>query len=175
MLIALIIIIVVIVAALLLYGLMQSPSFSVVREADFNASQAKVFDQLNDFRNWTAWSPWEGMDPNLKRTYSGADAGVGAHYAWVGNKKVGEGVMHITQSEKPNRMQLDLNFIKPFQASNITEFTLTPKDKGTHLKWEMRGTRPFLFRVLSFVFDMDKIVGKDFEKGLASIKTIVEK
>ena len=168
-------IIILAVAAILIMGAMQSAAFSVVREADIKATPAKVFAQINDFHNWSAWSPWEKMDPDLKRTFTGAASGVGSKYAWIGNKKVGEGNMEITHSEASKRMQLDLHFIKPFQADNVTEFTLVPATGGTHVKWEMRGNKPFMMRVMSIFMDMDKIVGKDFEAGLSNLKSIVEK
>jgi len=175
MLLWVVLLVVILVAALLIYGALQPAAFSVVREADYNAPAEQVFAQLNDFRNWSGWSPWEKMDPDLKRKFGDKSAGVGAEYSWIGNKKVGEGNMEITESEPSKRMQLDLNFIKPFQASNVTEFTLTPHGSGTHLKWEMRGNRPFMFRVMGMFFSMDKIVGGDFEKGLVNLRGIVEK
>ena len=172
---AVLLIILAIIAALLIYGVLSPADFSVVRSADYNASAAKVFENINDFRKWAAWSPWEKMDPNLQRSFSGAASGAGAKYAWVGNKKVGEGSMEITDSEASNRMQLDLHFHKPFKADNVTEFTLTPNGSMTNLKWEMRGKRPFMFRVMGLVMSMDKIVGGDFEKGLNNLREIVEK
>ena len=167
-------IIIAIVAALLIYGALQPADFSVSRAADFNAAPSKVFENINDFHKWSAWSPWEKMDPHLQRSFSGATSGVGAKYAWVGNKKVGEGSMEITHSEASQRMQLDLHFLKPFKADNVTEFTLVPKGNQTNLHWEMRGKKPFVMRVMGVFFNMDKIVGADFEKGLAGLKTIVE-
>ncbi len=175
MLFWIILIIIVLVALVLIYGVSQPAGFSVVREADFNATPKTVFSQINDFHNWSAWSPWEKMDPDMKREFSGAASGVGAKYAWVGNKKVGQGNMEITNSVPSKNMQLDLNFIKPFQASNVTEFTLTPNGKGTHVKWEMRGRAPFMFRVMGMFFSMDKIVGTDFERGLANLRGVVDK
>jgi hypothetical protein len=174
MLFWIILIVIVLVALVLIYGVSQPAGFSVVREADFNATPKMVFSQINDFHNWSAWSPWEKMDPDMKREFSGSASGVGAKYAWVGNKKVGQGNMEITNSVPSKNMQLDLNFIKPFQASNVTEFTLTPNGKGTHLKWEMRGRAPFVFRVMGMFFSMDKIVGTDFERGLANLRGIVD-
>jgi uncharacterized protein YndB with AHSA1/START domain len=168
-------IVILLIAALLIYAALQSSAFSIVREADFKASPAEVFANLNDFHKWAAWSPWEKMDPNLQRSFSGSTAGVGAKYSWVGNKKVGEGNMEITHSEAAKRMQLDLNFIKPFQASNVTEFTLSPASGGTHVKWEMRGQKPYMMKVMSLFMDMDKMVGKDFEAGLANLRGVVEK
>ncbi|MDE2383606.1 MAG: SRPBCC family protein [Alphaproteobacteria bacterium] len=164
-----------IVAFVLIYGSAQPSAFSVVREADIKASPAEVFAQINDFHHWSAWSPWEKLDPAMQRSFSGASSGVGAKYSWVGNKKVGEGNMEITASEPARRMQLDLHFIKPFQADNVTEFTLSPATGGTHVKWEMRGHKPFMMRVMGLVMDMDKMVGKDFEAGLANLRAQVEK
>ena len=167
-------IIVAIIAALLIYGALQPQDFSVSRAADFSATPSKVFENINDFQKWSAWSPWEKMDPNLQRSFSGTTSGAGAKYAWVGNKKVGEGSMEITQSEPSKRMQLDLHFLKPFKADNVTEFTLMPKGNQTKVLWEMRGKKPFVMRVMGIFFNMDKIVGADFEKGLANLKTVVE-
>ena len=175
MLFWIIIIVIALVVLVLIYGISQPAGFSVVREADFDATPKKVFDQINDFHNWQAWSPWEKMDPNMQRSFSGEASGVGAKYAWVGNKKVGEGNMEITDSEAARRMQLDLHFVKPFQADNVTEFTLTPQGKGTHVKWEMRGRAPFIFRVMRMFFSMDKIVGTDFENGFANLRGVVDK
>ena len=169
------IIIALLIAAVLLYAALAEKTFSVVREADFSATPAQVFPLLNNFKNWGSWSPWEAMDPDLKRDYSGAEEGVGAKYGWTGNKKVGTGNMEITHSDKSKRVQLNLNFIQPFEAHNITEFTLTPAGQGTHLKWEMRGNRPYMIRLMGLVMSMDKMVGKDFEKGLANMKAQVDK
>ena len=163
------------IALVLIYGWLQPASFAVSREADYNTTPAKVFAQINDFKNWAQWSPWEKMDPTMQRSYTGAAKGVGSKYAWIGNKKVGQGSMEITHSEAAKNMQLDLHFVKPFQARNVTEFTLTPKGKQTNLKWEMRGAKPFMMRVLGAFFNMDKIVGSDFEKGLANLRGVVEK
>jgi hypothetical protein len=168
-------IIVVIIVAILVIAAMRPNEFSVVRSVDFNAAPEKIFAQLNDFRNWTAWSPWEPLDPNLQRNYSGAASGKGAKYAWVGNKKVGEGNMEITRSSPSTSIELDLNFFKPFKASNVTEFTLVPKGNVTKLIWEMRGPAPFIMKIMHLFMNMDKMVGKDFEKGLANLKSVVEK
>jgi Polyketide cyclase / dehydrase and lipid transport len=169
------IVIAVVIAALLVMGLMRPAKFSVIREAEYKAKPEAVFAQLNDFHKWAAWSPWEKMDPDMKRDFSGAASGEGAKYAWVGNKKVGEGNMEITRSVAPSNMELDLHFIKPFQADNVTEFTVIANGNMTNLKWEMRGQTPFMLRVMHMFFNMDKIVGKDFETGLANLRSIVEK
>lgn len=170
-----VLIVVFLVAAVWIYGAMVSSKFSVSREADIKAMPASVFAQLNDFHKWAAWSPWEKMDPNMQRSFSGAASGVGTKYAWVGNKKVGEGNMEITHSEASKRMQLDLHFLKPFRADNVTEFTLSAAKGSTHVKWEMRGNKPFMMKVMSLFMDMAKMGGKDFEAGLANLKSVVEK
>ncbi|MEO6609673.1 MAG: SRPBCC family protein [Aestuariivirga sp.] len=174
MLIALIVILVIILA-ILGVAAMRPDGFSLSRSAEFHAPPEKVFAELNDFRNWAKWSPWEPMDPNLQRNYSGASSGKGAKYAWVGNKKVGEGNMEITKSVSNSSILLDLNFLKPFKASNVTEFTIVPHGKTTKLTWEMRGPTPFMMKIMHLFMNMDKMVGKDFEKGLANLKSVVEK
>jgi Polyketide cyclase / dehydrase and lipid transport len=174
MLIAIIIIAIVIIA-LLVMASRQPDEFSVVRSVDLQAPPERIFAQINDFKSWAAWSPWEKLDPDMQRSFSGASSGEGAKYAWVGNKKVGEGSMEITRSVPSSNMQLDLHFLKPFKADNVTEFTLVPKGDVTNLRWEMRGRTPFLFKVMHMFFNMDKMVGKDFDAGLANLKAIVEK
>ena len=168
-------IIAIIVIAILAIAAMRPNEFSLVRSADFAASPDKIFAQLNDFKNWANWSPWEAMDPNLQRNYSGAASGKGAKYAWVGNKKVGEGNMEITRSVPDTSIELNLNFLKPFKASNVTEFTLVPKGDTTKLIWEMRGPSPLMMKIMHLFMNMDKMVGKDFERGLANLKSVVEK
>jgi hypothetical protein len=169
------IIIAIIILAILAMAFLRPNEFSLVRSADIHASPDKIFAQLNDFKNWAGWSPWEGMDPNMQRNYSGPTSGKGAKYAWVGNKKVGEGNMEITRSSPNTSIELDLNFLKPFEASNVTEFTLVPKGDTTKLIWEMRGPTPFMMKIMHLFMSMDRMVGKDFEKGLANLKSIVEK
>ncbi len=169
------IVIVVVVAVFLVLGLTGPATFSIAREAEYRATPAALYGQLNDFHNWAAWSPWEKMDPAMQRTYSGPSSGVGSKYAWVGNKKVGQGNMEITHSEPNMAVQLDLHFLKPFQADNVTAFTLLPKGDLTTLKWEMRGQKPFFIRMMRLFMDMDKMVGKDFENGLANLRGVVEK
>jgi Polyketide cyclase / dehydrase and lipid transport len=165
----------ILVIAVLIMAAFKPNHFSLVRSAQFRAAPERVFPHLNDFRNWAAWSPWEEMDPNMQRSFTGAAYGKGSKYAWVGNKKVGEGNMEITRSVGPTNLQLDLNFLKPFKASNVTEFKLTPNADGTHVNWEMRGPLNLFMKVMHMFMDMDSMVGKDFEKGLAKLKVIVEK
>lgn len=148
------------------------PSFENSRETLVDAPAAAVHALLNDFHQWTLWSPWEEMDPELKRTYSGAESGVGAHYAWQGNNKVGEGTMEITASTG-EQIDIDLEFLKPFKASNKTVFTLVPAGSGTRVVWSMAGRRNLAFAVLGKLF-FDKAIAKDFDKGLAKLKAAAE-
>jgi Polyketide cyclase / dehydrase and lipid transport len=170
-----IVFIAIVVIAILLYASSRPSTFSLTRGADLRASPEKVFAQINNFKNWAAWSPWEEMDPNMQRNFSGAASGVGAKYSWVGNKKVGEGNMEITRSVASSNMQLDLHFLKPFKADNVTEFKLTPISGGTHIDWEMRGPLGLMMKLMHMFMDMDSMVGKDFEKGLEKLKVIVER
>lgn len=152
------------------------PDESVVsRSIEINAPPEKVFPLVNDFRNWTQWSPWEKLDPNLQRTYSGAESGQGSHYAWQGNDDIGSGEMTVTESTPPSRVVIALRFITPFQASNVTEFAFTPRGPQTQVVWTMRGPSPFMMKMMSVVFDFDAMVGKDFESGLAAMKAAAER
>jgi uncharacterized protein YndB with AHSA1/START domain len=165
---AALIVLVAIIAAL------QPKHFTITRSATMNAPPARVFEQVNDFRKWEAWSPWEKLDPNLQRTYDGPPAGVGAHYHWLGDKKVGEGEMTITESRPAELVRLDLHFIKPFNANNVTEFRFQPSSSGTNMVWTMTGERNFMFKLMGLMMNMDEMIGADFERGLANIKTVVE-
>ena len=169
------IIIAILIFAFLVIASMKPNSFILRRSMDMKASTDEVFAQLNDFKNWGAWSPWEKMDPDLKRNFSGSASGKGAYYSWIGNKKVGEGNMEIIRSVPSSNIELNLNFLKPFKASNITEFKITPKGNMTNVNWEMRGPLNLMMKIMHMFMDMDKMVGKDFEAGLANLKSIVEK
>ncbi|CAN5715352.1 SRPBCC family protein [soil metagenome] len=148
-------------------------SFRISRATTIAADPALVHRLVNDFHEWQTWSPWEGLDADLVRTYSGADRGVGAHYAWVGNRKAGEGSMAITGSD-PEQIDVTLTFLKPWKASNEVTFELTPNHGATDVVWTMTGEHRGLMGALSKVIPMDKIVGKDFEKGLARLKGVAE-
>lgn len=137
------------------------------------ADPALVHDLINDFRKWRSWSPWEDLDPALQRDYSGSDSGVGAHYAWSGNRKAGRGRMEITQSN-PQLVGIDLHFEKPFKADNQISFELTPSDGGTDVAWRMTGEQKGLAGLFGRLFNMDKLVGADFEKGLARLRAAAE-
>jgi carbon monoxide dehydrogenase subunit G len=147
----------------------------VRRETEIAAAPPRVFGFLNDFGQWAKWSPWEKMDPSMQKNFSGASTGKGSAYSWKGNKKVGEGRMEILDSQPSSSVQIDLQFIAPFKAHNQTLFTLVPKDKTTHVIWSMTGKKNFMMKLMGVFMDMDKMVGKDFEKGLATLKMEAEK
>lgn len=149
--------------------------FAVRRSADIRAPADKVFSLINDFREWPKWSPWEKLDPNLKRTLSGAEAGRGSVYEWQGDKRVGAGRMEILDSVPHSRIDINLSFLKPFRAENRTTFTITPVDGASRVLWEMTGTNNFMFKLMGLVMNMDKMVGADFEKGLAAMKAEAER
>lgn len=166
--------VVVLIGALLLYATTKPDQFSVVRTTSINASPAVVFEQLNDFKRWKAWSPWEKMDPVMQRTYSGNAAGVGSIYAWNGNDKVGQGQMEILKTEDSRSLLIKLDFIKPFEGHNVAEFTLSNSGGATNVTWEMRGPNVFLGKLMGVFVDMDQMIGKDFEAGLANLKKVAE-
>ncbi len=153
---------------------MQPADFKITRMATMNATPDKVFEQVNDFHKWEAWSPWAKLDPAMKTNYAGAASGGGSSYAWVGNDQVGEGKMAITVSRPNEGVTVDLEFVKPFAAKNVTEFTLKPDGDKTNVTWTMTGTNNFFAKAFGLFMNMDKMVGGDFEKGLAQMKTAVE-
>ncbi len=161
-------------AGVLAYAATKPDVFRLQRTATINASPQTVLGLLDDFRNWTAWSPWEKKDPNLKRTYSGSPRGAGAAYAWDGDKNVGKGSMLMTDAT-PSRVALNLDFEKPFTAHNKVVFALESKGLTTDVTWSMEGPTPFFAKIIHVFIDMDKMVGKDFEAGLADMKAAAEK
>ena len=169
------IVIVVLMAVVLGLAAMKPDTFRVQRAASIKAPPDKVFGLVNDFRQWGQWSPWEKLDPDLKRTFSGAPSGKGAVYEWTGNKKVGAGRMEITEPTPPNKLVIKLDFIRPFEGHNIAEFTLEPQGDATQLSWVMHGPTPFVSKVMQVFVSMDALIGKDFEAGLANLKAIAER
>jgi len=147
--------------------------FEVERSITVNAPSHEVHGLVNDFHNWTLWSPWEEVDPDLQRTYTGPDQGVGAHYAWTGNRKAGHGSMEITGST-PEGIDITVEFIKPFRATNLTRLSFEPSGSGTVVRWVMTGEHKGLMGVFGKVMNMDKLIGGDFEKGLARLKAVAE-
>jgi uncharacterized protein YndB with AHSA1/START domain len=169
-----------VVAALLIVGLLvfaatKPDTFRVERTAVINAPPEKIFAVINDFHKWNSWSPWEKLDPGMKRTHTGSSSGKGSVYAWEGNKKVGAGRMEITETSSPSQVVIKLDFLKPFEAHNVTEFTVRPNGQGTNVTWKMQGPYPYMMKVVSIFSNMDKAIGKDFAAGLTNLKSIAEK
>jgi Polyketide cyclase / dehydrase and lipid transport len=152
----------------------QPADFRIQRSAVFAAPASAAFALVNDFHQWPGWSPWAKLDPNMTVQYEGAQAGVGSSYAWSGNKKVGSGKMTINDSQADRRVGLALEFVTPFKASNVGEFKFEPAPQGVRVTWTMTGTRDFMGKLFAFFVDVDKMVGGDFEKGLAAMKALAE-
>jgi uncharacterized protein YndB with AHSA1/START domain len=165
---AIVIVILVIVIAL------QPSAFRVTRSGTVAAPPAMAFAQVNDFHNWEAWSPWAKLDPACKNTFEGAPAGTGAGFAWSGNDKVGEGRMTILESRPNELIRIKLDFIRPFACTNTAEFTFKPDAGSTHVTWSMSGEKNFMAKAFGLFCNMDKMVGADFEKGLAQMNTAAQ-
>ena len=163
------------IAVVLILAATKPDQFCVSRSAAIKASPAKIFPMINDFKAWTAWSPYENKDPDMKRIYGPTTAGKGATYAWDGNSNVGGGNMLITDAPPPSRVTLELNMVKPIEAHNMVDFTLAPAGDTTTVTWTMRGQAPYFAKIIHVFFNMDKMVGGDFEAGLAKLKTVAEK
>ena len=162
--------VVVLIALLVVIIALRPSTFRVERSATIAAPADVVFAKINNFQSWRSWSPWENKDPNLKRTYGGPPEGVGSTYHWVGNRNVGEGRMTIERSDRPSLIQIRLDFIKPFEGTNTATFTFTPDGNATKVNWVMDGHYNFITKGFSMVMDMDKMIGTDFEAGLAALK-----
>lgn len=153
---------------------MAQGSYVVERSTTIAADPQAVYEQVADFHHWIAWSPWEGLDPNITRTYSGPDSGVGAAYAWSGNRKAGRGRMQITDAE-PARVTVDLTFEKPFKSSSVTEFMITEQGPdATAVTWSMTAPQTVMVKIMGVFSSMDKLIGNDFERGLARLKALLE-
>ena len=159
------------IAVILILAAMKSDTFRVVRTASISAPSEKLFALISDFHQWRSWSPWENRDPDLKRSYSGTERGKGAIYAWDGNKNVGSGRMEILEAS-PSQVVIKLDFLKPFEAHNQAEFTLTPQAGATSVTWTIHGPAPFMSKVMQVFMNMDKMIGKDFEAGLANLQKV---
>ena len=153
----------------------QPDEFIVTRAATFSAPPETIFPHVNDLHLWQAWSPWAKLDPNCKNTFSGGDAGAGAAMAWNGNGKVGTGKMTITASQPAEFIHLRLEFQKPMQATNTAEFTFRPAGNQTVVTWSMQGKNSHMGKIFGLLMNMDKMVGCQYEKGLASLKSLTEK
>lgn len=164
----------VIVVGLFVVIAMQPNEYSVERSAVFSASPEAAFAQVNDFHKWDQWSPWAKLDPTMKSTYSGPEAGVGASIAWVGNSAAGEGKMEILESKPGEYVKINLEFIKPFAGISTTHFRFAKEGEGTKVTWRMEGKNSMMGKAFSLVMNMDKRIGADFDKGLAQMKVVSE-
>ena len=164
--------IVIVLVAILSFAATKPSTFRVQRTTSIAAPPEKLFAIINDFHNWGSWSPWEKLDPAMKRTYGGTASGVGAVYEWTGNDKVGQGRMEITESTPSSKVTIKLDFLKPFEAHDMAEFTLEPTGSSTSVTWAMYGPTQYMAKVISVFVSMDKMVGKDFETGLANLNSL---
>lgn len=155
-------------------GTDDKSTYRVERTGNIAADPAVVYGLLADFREWQKWSPWEDVDPDLQRTYSGPEKGLGATYAWAGNRKAGEGRMEIIEVDEPNQVVVKLDFLKPFKSSNTTRFTLTANGDGTDVLWSMVGPTTLVTKIMGIFKSMDAMIGPDFEKGLTQLKAAAE-
>ena len=153
---------------------MADDTYTVERSVTIDAPPARIYDQIANFHNWTTWSPWETVDPELKRTYSGAESGIGAVYGWSGNRKAGQGRMEITDATEPSRVQIDLVFEKPWKAHNDTWFTIQPEGPVSRVTWSMTGKKTLITKVMGIFKSMDKLLGPDFERGLTRLQATTE-
>jgi uncharacterized protein YndB with AHSA1/START domain len=163
------------IAIVLILAASKPDTFQVRRSATIKAPPEKIYPLISDFHQWKGWSPWENKDPAMQRTYSGAAAGEGAVYAWEGNKNVGSGRMEILEASAPSKIVIKLDFLKPFEAHNTAEFTMLPQGDATNLTWLMHGPAPFISKLMHVFMNIDRMVGKDFEAGLANLKRLTEK
>lgn len=173
--VAIAIVLAVAIAVILILAATKPDTFRIERSAVIDAPAERIFAVLSDFRQWTGWSPWEHKDPALKREYSGAERGKGAIYGWEGNKNVGSGRMEILEANAPSKLRIKLDFFKPFEGHNTAEFTMLPQGNATNVHWVMHGPATFLSKVMQVFISFDRMVGKDFETGLANLKQLTEK
>jgi uncharacterized protein YndB with AHSA1/START domain len=164
-----------VVVIILGLALAQPNSFSVSRSIVINAPAEKIYPLVSDFHQWAGWSPWEHLDPNMKRTFTGAASGAGAVYSWEGNDAVGAGRMEITGAQPPSKIDIKLDFLKPIASQNSTVFELKPEGNATRVVWTMSGPSSFMTKLMGVFLSMDKMIGPDFEKGLAAMKAAAEK
>jgi hypothetical protein len=164
----------VIVVVFLCVVAMQPSDFRIARTATIAAPAPVVFAQVNDYRKWRAWSPYEKADPAMRRTYEGPPAGTGAVYTWAGNSEAGEGRATITESRPNDLIRIKLEFVRPFAATNTAEFRFEPEGDGTAVTWSLAGTNGFMFKAVGLFMNMGKMVGGQFEEGLAQLRSVVE-
>lgn len=170
-----VVMIIIIVIAFIVYVSMRPGTFPIARSVTIKAPQEKVFGLINDFHQWEGWSPWEKVDPNVKRTYNNVANGKGAVYEWEGDKNVGQGRMEITDSLISSKIVIKLDFLKPFEGHNTVEFLLTPQGEDTIVTQTMQGENNFMSKLMGIVFNPEKMIGDKYEEGLSSLKAIAEK
>jgi uncharacterized protein YndB with AHSA1/START domain len=163
------------IAIVLIIAALKPNHFRVERSIDINAPAAKIFPYLDDLRQQRLWSPWDQKDPNMKRTYSGAERGVGAKYAWDGNKEIGAGSQEIMAVKPNERIDVNIDFTRPFKANNKIEFILRPAGSGTNVTWAIHGPMNIMFRAMHVIMSMDKMMNAEFDKGLMQLKALAEK
>ena len=163
------------IAAILVIAATKPNTLRVQRALSIKAPADRIFPLVNDFHQWKTWSPYENKDPAMKRTYGGADSGKGAVYAWDGNKNVGSGRMEILEASAPSKIVIKLDFFTPFEGHNTAEFTMLPQDDGTLVNWVMHGPANFMSKLIQVFMNLDNMIGKDFETGLANLKTLTER
>jgi hypothetical protein len=169
------VVIAVLIAGVLAFAATKPDRIHVERSASIVAPADTIYPLINDFRRWGDWSPWEKLDPQMQRTFSGPAAGKGAVYEWSGNSKVGQGRMEILDSVEPSEVTIKLDFIEPIEGHNTTKFTLEPAGEATQITWVMDGPASYLTKIMSVFVSMDTMVGGDFETGLANLKAATEK
>jgi len=165
-------------AVVLILASTKPDTFSVQRSVVVSAPAEKIFPLISNFHQWASWSPWEGKDPMMKRTFGGPETGKGAVYAWDGNKNVGSGRMEIVDAASPSKIVIKLDFFKPFEGHNTAEFNMQPESTGgpaTRINWLMHGPAPLMHRLMQVFMNFDKMIGRDFEAGLAKLKSLAEK
>ncbi len=163
------------IGALLMIAAGKPDTFTVRRSIHIKAPRDKVFGMINDLAAWKSWSPWQNKDPGMRQTISPNSAGVGAYQEWQGNSKVGTGRMAITDSVAHERITFRLDFLKPFKATNMAGFVLREEADGTEVIWTMNGPAPLISKIMDTLMNMDKMIGKDFEQGLANLKAVSER
>jgi len=163
-----------VIVVLLVIASHRPDDFRIERSARIEASPSDVFAEINDFRNWKEWSPWEKLDPNMVTTYDGPESGVGAKTAWTGNSKAGQGAMEILETDMPNRVKIKIDFIKPIQAQHVSEFHMKPEGSATLISWQMHGKNNLISKVFGIFMNMDAMIGKDFEEGFENLKTVLK-
>ncbi|BCP54625.1 potassium-transporting ATPase subunit F [Kaistia sp. 32K] len=165
---------IVVIGVVVAYAATRPDRLHIQREARIHAPPERIFPLLNDFHSWALWSPYEKLDPAMQRTFAGPASGEGSVYEWSGSGKVGAGRMEIAKTSPPSQLRIDLDFIKPMRSSSIAEFTLVPDGDATRVRWSMDGPAPLVTRVMGLFVDMDKLIGSDFESGLANLKAATE-